>query len=261
MTRPFGWLAPLAAIFSVIAGPAAAQEAAPVEERQYVLSLGGGGAFIPQYPGADRYIFVPFPLAEVGRFYVPIVGQTEGNKQGFFFYPSFGFIGERDPSDDKSLKGTKKIDWAFEAGLGAGFRYDWLRAYATIRQGFNGYDGQVGDLGFEVVVPVGSRFEVAFGPRASWGSEDYMETYFGVTGAEAAKGSLAKYQPDAGFKSAGLSARVSYALTDRTKLHAKAAWDRLIGDAGDSPIVKAGDANQWMIGVGITYKFSFDLFR
>ena len=183
-----------------------------------------------------------------------------GKKQGIFFYPSFDFIGERSPSDDKSLKGTKKIDWAFEAGLGAGFRYDWLRAYATIRQGFNGYNGQIGDLGFEVVVPVGVALPGRLRPPRELGLRGLHEDLF-RRHAEAAKGTLAKYKPDAGFKTAGLVGRVSYALTDRTRLHGQAAWDRLIGDAGDSPIVKAGAANQWMIGVGITYKFAFDLFR
>ena len=33
------------------------------------------------------------------------------------------------------------------------------------------------------------------------------------------------------------------------------------GEAGDSPIVKYGSADQWMVGLGISRKFEFNLFR
>ena len=175
--------------------------------------------------------------------------------------PRSSIIGERKASDDNSLQGTKEIDWAFEAGVGGGFRYDWFRAYATIRQGFNGYSGQTGEIGADVILPIGPRFEVAFGPRTSWGSDGYMETYFGVTPSEASKGILTAYKADAGFKTAGLAATANYWLTDKTRLQVRGSWNRLIGDAGDSPIVKYGSRDQWMVGIGISHKFSFDVFR
>ncbi|HET7717506.1 MAG TPA: MipA/OmpV family protein [Bauldia sp.] len=238
-----------------------AQDAFIAPEPQYLMNLGAGAGVKPQYPGADKYMFVPYPIIEVGRFYIPGVGQTEKKTRGIFIYPSFGLNGERKPSDDNSLKGTKEIDWAFEAGVGGGFRYDWFRAFATIRQGFNGYSGQTGELGFDVIVPLAPRFDVAFGPRTSWGSDGYMETYFGVTPAEAAKGILTPYKADAGFKTVGLAGQLNYWVDDRTRIQVKGSWDYLIGDAGDSPIVKYGSRNQWMAGIGISRKFSFDLFR
>ena len=263
MTGPYRWLAPLAALLMLIAGQAAAQDAfiAPEPQAQYVVNLGAGGGVVPQYPGADKYMFVPYPIIEVGRLYLPFIGQTEKKTRGIFIYPSFGIIGERKASDDNSLQGTKEIDWAFEAGVGGGFRYDWFRAYATIRQGFNGYSGQTGEIGADVILPIGPRFELAFGPRTSWGSDGYMETYFGVTPSEASKGILTAYKADAGFKTAGLAATANYWLTDKTRLQVKGSWNRLIGDAGDSPIVKYGSRDQWMAGIGISHKFSFDVFR
>jgi outer membrane protein len=263
MSRAYRWLAPLAAVIALSFGPAAAQDAfiAAEPQAQYLMNLGAGGAMVPQYPGADKYMLVPYPIIEVGRFYIPMVGQTEKKLRGIFIYPSLNIIGERKPSDDNSLKGTKDIDWAFEAGIGGGFRYDWFRAYATIRQGFNGYSGQTGELGADVILPIGTRFEVAFGPRASWGSDGYMETYFGVTSKEASRGILTAYKPDAGFKTVGIAGQLNYWVDDRTRLQLRGSWNRLIGDAGDSPIVKYGDANQWMVGLGISRKFEFNLFR
>lgn len=228
---------------------------------QYVLSLGIGGMAKPTYPGADSYIFVPYPIVEVGRFYLPVLGQSEAKQHGFFFYPSFGLNGERKPSDDPSLKGTKKIPTVLEAGAGIGYRTDWLRGFVAVRQAFNGVDGQVGDLGLDVQMPVAPRITVAVGPRARISSQNYMRTYFGVTAKEASKGPLTKYKPDGGFKSVGVAAKLTYALNERTDLELKGGWNRLVGQAADSPIVKAGSKDQWMVGVGISHQFDFDLFR
>jgi MipA family protein len=228
---------------------------------QYSLNLGVGGMAKPTYPGADTYIFVPYPIIEVGRFYLPVFGQSEAKTSGFFIYPSLGFNGERKPSDDPSLKGTKKIPWGLEAGLGAGVRSGPFRAFVAVRQGFNGADGQVGDIGLDVSMPLTPRMQLAVGPRASLASQDYMRTYFGVTAKEAAAGPLSKYTPDGGFTSVGVAARITYAITDRTDLQLKGGWNRLVGQAADSPIVKAGSKDQWMVGVGISHHFAFNLFR
>jgi MipA family protein len=90
-----------------------------------------------------------------------------------------------------------------------------------------------------------------------------MDTYFGVTEAEAsASGShLTACDPASSFKTAGLEARAVYALSDTTRLHIRAGWDRFIGDAADSPIVAVGSKDQFSIGAGLTYRFSFDLFN
>ncbi|MCB1497217.1 MAG: MipA/OmpV family protein [Bauldia sp.] len=228
---------------------------------QYLIDVGIGAAVKPKYPGADSYIVVPYPLFGVGRFYIPGVGERESGARGFYLFPSFGYQAERNPNDDNSLKGTNKVPWTLELGLGAGVRGQWLNSFVTLRQGINGTDGQVGGLGVDVVLPVTPNFDVAFGPRASFASQDYMETYFGVTGKEASKGSLSKFKPDAGFKTVGLAASASYKLTERTKLRFTGSYNRFVGDADKSPIVKAGSRDQWMAGVGITYRLGFNLFR
>ena len=231
---------------------------------QYVLDLGVGAVFKPKYPGSDSYSVYPFPLISVGRFYVPGLGQVvDGTTvmRGFNIFPSFDFNGEREASDSADLTGTNDIDWAFELGLGVGYRYDWLRGFVALRQGFNGHEGQVIDMGLDVILNPTDRFEFRFGPRATWGSDDYVETYFGVTAAEAARSpSLSAFEASSGFTTVGLAARASYSLSDVTTLHLRGEWDRFVGDAEDSPIVLAGSKNRFSIGAGITYRFAFDVF-
>jgi outer membrane scaffolding protein for murein synthesis (MipA/OmpV family) len=233
--------------------------------RQFVIDLGVGAMVKPRYEASDSYLVYPFPLIQMGRFYVPGLGQVvEGRgRTGVFFYPSFGFVGERKASDTTDLTGTDKIDWALELGLGGGFRTQHWRAFGEIRQGINGHNGQVGQFGFDGILYPGEKWELSFGPRADFASGSYMDTYFGVTSTEAAAsgGRLSEYNPSAGFKSVGLAARVSYDLNDDVRLHLQGGYDRLVGDAADSPIAKVGSENQFNVGLGFTYRFAFDVFK
>uniref|UniRef100_UPI003D09C29A MipA/OmpV family protein n=1 Tax=Roseibium sp. TaxID=1936156 RepID=UPI003D09C29A len=234
--------AALAAVLSAVSGAALAESGQISEQdatKQFVIDLGVGAIGKPRYEAADSYLIYPFPLISVGRFYLPGLGQVvDGRRRsGVFFYPSFNYIGERKASDSTDLTGTGTVDWAVEVGLGGGFRTNHFRAYAELRQGFNGHTGQVGQLGVDAIVYPHEKWEVSFGPRADFASEDYMDTYFGVTAAEAANsgGRLTAYDPGAGFKSVGLAARASYDWNDDFLLHIQGGYDRLVGDAADSP--------------------------
>ncbi|MEM9104904.1 MAG: MipA/OmpV family protein [Pseudomonadota bacterium] len=233
---------------------------------QYQLHLGLGGLMQPKYPGADEYILTPYPIIVVDRLFVPGVGQVVDGKEvtrGFGFYPAFSFNGEREASDSPDLRGTDTIDASAEIGLGIRYRYDWLRGYVELRQGFGGHSGQVGRAGLEVLTEPTEKLNVNFGPRFNFGSDEYMETYFGVTSSEAnAPGSrLSAFDPGAGVFSVGFDVTANYALTERTTLHFRTGWDRYVGDGADSPIVELGNENNFTIGAGLSYRFDFNVFR
>jgi len=253
------------AAFAVPVQAEDAYPAVPQPTRQYVIEFGGGAMAQPRYEGADSYLIYPFPIISVANFYVPGLGQVADGrkKRGFFVYPSFNVIGERKASDSVDLTGTNTVDWALELGLGGGFRTEYFRAFAELRQGINGHSSQVGQLGADAIFYPTDKIEWSVGPRTSFAAGDYMDTYFGVTAAEAAAsgGRLTAYDPGAGFKSVGLASRISYNVTDDVRLHLQGGYDRLVGDAASSPIAKAGDKNQFSIGLGATYRFSFDLFN
>ncbi|WP_073014928.1 MipA/OmpV family protein [Roseibium suaedae] len=255
----------LAFLAATAAVPAFAQDSGvPDRQRQYEVDLGVGVNLAPKYETAESYLLSPFPLISVGRFYVPGLGQVVDGKRktGVFFYPSFGFIGERKPSDSADLNGTRKVNWALELGLGGGYRAEHWRVFAEFRQGVNGHHGQVGRFGADAIIFPMDRVELSFGPRADFASGSYMDTYFGVTAAEAAAsgGRLSAYNPDGGFKSLGLETRISYDWTDDVRVHLQGGYNRLIGDAAKSPLAKNGSKDQFNVGLGVTYKFRFDLF-
>lgn len=259
-----------AAAMTVVTAPSHAQTAndgqaiaAPV--RQYVFNLGVGAIAKPRYEAADSYLIYPFPIISVANFYLPGLGQVADGrkKRGVFVYPAFNFIGKRKASDSGDLTGTNTIDWALELGIGGGWRTENYRVFAELRQGINGHSGQVGQLGVDAIFYPTDKIEFSLGPRADFATGDYMDTYFGVTAAEAAAsgGNLTAFNPSAGFKSVGVSALASYDLTQDVRLHLRAGYDRLIGDGAKSPIAKVGSKDQFNIGLGASYRFSFDLFN
>lgn len=255
----------------VLASTAAAQDPGlpesddvSVPQRQFVIDLGLGASIGPRYDGADKYLIQPVPIIGFSRLTLPLFGQVGGPeaKRGFFFFPTFDYIGSRDQGDSDELRGTQDVDWALAVGAGAGYRYDWWRVFAQVDYGFNGYSGFRGQIGADVVAAPAERLSISFGPRLAWAADDYMETYFSVSESEAAAsgGRLEAFSASGGLRSVGVASIASYALTDNVFLLANARYDRLVGDAGDSPIVKAGDANQFTFGVGVSYRFAFDLY-
>lgn len=83
---------------------------------------------------------------------------------------------------------------------------------------------------------------------ASWGSEGYMDTYFSVPGG----GPLPRYEAGAGIRDARLQAIVVQPLSPRWVAGGGFQYQRLLGEAADSPIVdREGSADQWIFGLGV----------
>ena len=236
-----------------------------VPQRQFVIDLGIGASAGPRYDGSDTYLIQPVPIIGFSRVTLPVFGELGGpeSKRGFFVFPTFDYIGSRKSGDSDALRGTQDVDWALAVGVGAGYRYDWWRAFAQVDYGFNGYSGFRGQVGADVIAAPAERLSISFGPRLAWAANDYMSTYFSVSDAEAAasNGRLEAFSADGGLRSVGVATIMSYAVNDQVFLLANLRYDRLIGDAGDSPIVKAGDPNQLTVGLGVSYRFAFDVFR
>ena len=91
---------------------------------------------------------------------------------------------------------------------------------------------------------------------STWADEDYMSSYFGIDGADAARSGLDQYSADEGFKDISFGGGISYRLFERVSISALASYTRLINDAADSPIVDdAGDENQFLAGALVNYTF------
>lgn len=230
-----------------------------------VIELGIGGAIEPEYEGSDEISVLPSPIVDFG--YLNFLdlfdfGSLEPEEPGFSFSPAFNLTGERKASDFDDLDGLDDVDATYEVGIGIGYEWTSAEVFGEWRYAFGGAEGFLGEFGAKAIVRPMQNLELKAGPFATLASEDYTDTYFGITPEEAANTGfrLEAYDPEAGFKSVGVTGEARYEFRPDWFLNVEASYSRLIGDAGDSPIVDAGSADQFTFGLGLSKRFSLDLF-
>ncbi|MBP0617532.1 MipA/OmpV family protein [Jiella mangrovi] len=228
----------------------------------FVFELGIEGVVEPEFLGSDDYRVLPSAIFSVEYLNLPGIGSFGGpDGRGFSIGPSFNVVGERKADDHPELSGLNDVDTTYEVGLKASYEWEYAEVYGAARYAFGGADGFVGDAGANLIARPTETITLKLGPTVSFASSDYMESYFSVSPGEslASGGKFAAYDAGGGFKSVGVAASARYEFTPDWFLNADASWDRLVGDAADSPIVKAGSKDQYSFTLGISKRFSLDL--
>jgi outer membrane protein len=102
--------------------------------------------------------------------------------------------------------------------------------------------------------PVTRALTVSLGGSFTYGSGDYMSTYFDVTAADATRSGLTQFSADSGIRDVRIAPMLVYSLSQSWHVAGGFIYSRLLGDAADSPIVDdRGDENQFFAGLGIVY--------
>ncbi|TFI56873.1 MipA/OmpV family protein [Sphingomonas parva] len=223
--------------------------------------VGLGVQAVPSFPGSDSVSLRP--LVDVARargdepfefeapdesFGFPIVRGG-----GFEVGPALNIEGSRKPG--KLGAALPKVSTTFEAGafvswqLGESFR---LRAEG--RKGLGGHDGWVGNVGADYVARNGDAWLFSIGPRVTLSDRTFNRAYFGVTPADAAVTGLAAFDPNGGVQAIGGTAGLLFQLSPSWGVYSYAKYDRLVSDAGRSPVVRQlGSRDQFSGGLALTY--------
>lgn len=172
---------------------------------------------------------------------------------GFSLAPSFRYVGARKSADYPILTGIPDNDATFELGLKGRYHWDQYNVFATVRKGIGGHHGLVGELGAEAKFEVSDKTNITLGSVASFGDNRAMSFAFDVPASAI---NLSPYDAGGGLKSIGLAAQVRHSLTDRTALVGRLGWDKLVGDAGNSPIVSSGNTDQISVGFMLVRQFN-----
>ncbi len=262
MTRSFPRLALLALLAS--SGAAHAQSAAEADRdapRRVRVAL--GPQLIPNYPGSDKVSLSPLVDVAVARGSDPFEYEAADESFGipvirtarFAIGPAFNLQTSRRRSE--TGPGIDEVGTTVELG---GFANIWfarpVRLHAELRQGVNGHGGLIGDVGLDYVARDRDRWLFAIGPRIALSDGRYQDAYFGVSAREALATGLPVYDPGSGVHAIGANATATYQFTPRWGVYGFAKYDRLVGDAGDSPIVRSlGSRNQLSGGLALSYTF------
>jgi len=248
-------------VFTALAGTAAADS----------LRIGVGAGFAPDYEGSDEYTVVPLPSFEYETDIVTVETSRLGlaadvvMARGVDAGPILRWDMGRSDVDDAVVDLLADVDGALEIGGYVGLSRpivtfdDGAPLMATARvevtQGVGGgHEGLKADVSVGLVKPF-ADFTVGLSGNMASSTDRYMDAYFSVDAADAARSGLATYDADGGLRSVGLSAFASYKLTESWSLNGFGAYTLLVGDAADSPIVDVrGDANQFFVGFGVSYQ-------
>jgi outer membrane protein len=256
-------MASAAGIAMNVAGAKAADEADTTStQSKWSVVIGGGGAYAPDYEGSDDYEFQPFPFASiVYDDFIFVEGMSLGanllNYEGLKAGPIARYGGGRDEDDNDALDGLGDVDDSIE--LGGFLKYElgiWSAAMTVTQDVAGGHEGMVAEMSTGVAVPLADNLSSSIEASASWADGNYMDAFFGVSGAQAAKSGYDRHEAEAGFKDVGISLGLNYMVTEAVGVSGMVQYKKLLGDAADSPIVKdEGSDDQFFTGMFLTYKW------
>jgi MipA family protein len=252
--------------FVCSAGAALAEET-PQEKKDWQIALGAGVVNMPEYPGSDTYETRALPLVSV-RYKRFFLGGAPGSGSpgglGAYLYESKAWslgavvapemTDPREESDDPRLQGLGDISSTTRAGLFTSYRIGWLTLRASAMTDIaDNEQGTVATFDAEGTYRPFPRLSLSAGPGITWANQDSMQTFFGITGDQAARSAFGQYTPDSGVSLVRVSFGAQYSLTEHWFLGGRITAARLQGDAADSPIVV--DENQNTYALFFSYRF------
>jgi len=231
---------------------------------------GIGVGAVPDYIGSDDYFIGAGPAAQLtfGRRYVSL--QVNYATANLLDHPNWRAgpaamwrFGRRDVKDDvvarlPEIDGTPELGAfaAYEIQVSPDPRDRWRFGGDLTHSLGGGHDGWTASASVRRWLPAGRFGALALSAAASWGSQDYTETFFSISPEDAARSGLPEFDADAGFRDVRTMAVFIQPLSERLFVGAGALYSRLVGDAADSPIVAdRGSRDQWIVGVGAGVAF------
>lgn len=252
-----------------LSGAAAAQEG-----DRWNLDVGAGGLYAPAYEGDDSYRLSALPSARLSRGDRLAASVENGVSFRWLDTPALraGPVGRiefpRDEDGDQTfavtgddttdLRGLGDVDASLELGGFLEYVAGPVALRAEARKAVSGHEGVVADFSAQW-----SGRAAMFGPPVPWSAgprlrvvdDAYTTTYFGVNAAQSAASGLPIYRAGGGLYSYGVGANAVAPLSERWALVAFAGYDRLTGDAGDSPLVQQrGSQDQFSAGLFVSYR-------
>ena len=239
--------------------------AALAEEKEDIrIRVGLGGQIRPDYLGSDGTEWSPLWDLSIARGSDPFDFEAPDDsfdiklysKNGLSFGPAANIASGRKRSDVGAR--VEKLSTTIEVGAFAQYEVsESIRLRGELRQGIGGHEGLVASLGVDHIWREGDDYVFSIGPRLLLSNGRYQRAWFGVDAESATTSGLPQYRPDGGIHAVGATSGATYQLGPRWGLFGFGRYDRLVGDAAKSPIVRElGSKDQFSAGAGLTYSFS-----
>ena len=244
-----------------LSSPALAEDGQDKEDLR--VRVGLGGQLKPKFIGSDETRILPLIDLDLAKGDNPFPFEAPDDsfgirlfsKGGFAIGPAANIQGKRKESDVGAPVG--KVKTTIEVGGFAEYELsDSFRLRADLRKGLGGHDGLVGSIGADYIRRDGDRYVFSIGPRALFSNARFQRAYFGVDTDAALASGLPTYRPDGGIYAVAAASGLSYQFNPQFGMFGYARYERLVGDAAKSPIVRElGSRNQLSGGLGLSYTF------
>jgi outer membrane protein len=238
---------------------------APIEFN--FVGLGVGAA--PDYPGSDDYTWGVGPTFhyELGDYrYVELLGPT------FFanvldhpylrLGPLLNYRFGRDDPDDSVVALLSDVNDSLELGLGFGVSFvnpvnERIRFSARLDVGGDvtgGHGGTLATLTMRYWHPLSRAFDFGFGVSSTYATQSYMNSFFGINQADAARSGLNAFDPSDGVRDIAFTPLLVLHLSREWHVGIGMRYQHLLGDAADSPVTDVrGSPDQFIAGIGFAY--------
>jgi outer membrane protein len=230
-----------------------------------------GAASLPSYFGADEQSVVPFAVARVSRGDAWTF-ELEGLQARLDVLPdpvwragpALSLSLPRNDTGSTAIDTLPGVGIGIEAGGFVGFELDvpavregQVRGTLSARQDVvNGHGGLLATASVDGFFAATRMLRIGASVETTYADGDYMNAYFGVAPDRVAATGLRAFDPDPGFRDVGASVISILSFSERFGLFGRVAYNRLVGDAANGPIVEQeGDADQWFFGAGLFTRF------
>lgn len=253
------------ALLALLATPTLAAE----PPQGTTLTLGGGVGVAPRYSGSDENrvstaLVLDYSMRN-GFFVSSTRGLGYGNSLGNVDYSAALSYrtGRKDHNVDSDtmsdgsdhLRGMGNVKGSALGVVGLGYKLtNWLSAQLQAEVPFSQRDNGAA-LHFGIVSPLyhSPKNSVTLGLTSSWGTNDYMQTYYGVSAAQSAASGFTQYTAGSGIYACSLNLDWTHNFTESWSVVADAGYTQLAGDARNSPIVQRKASPTGSLTV--TYRF------
>ncbi|MFD3247921.1 MipA/OmpV family protein [Rahnella aquatilis] len=253
------------ALLALLATPTLAAE----PQQGNALTLGGGVDVTPLYSGSDENRVTTALVLDYsmhnGFFVSTTRGIGYGNSTGKLDYSTaLSYRAGRkdhdvdsdsmsDGSDD--LRGMGDIKGSAIGALGLGYKVtDWLHLQLQAEVPFSQRDNGAA-LHFSIISPLYSSSEntVTMALTSSWGTGNYMQTYYGVSSSQSAASGFTQYDAGSGIYAYSMNMDWTHKFNQDWSVVAATGFTQLAGDARNSPIVQRKASPNGSLKV--TYRF------
>ncbi|MGG6108949.1 MipA/OmpV family protein [Pantoea allii] len=227
---------------------------AAAQNQDNALTLGGGANVTPRYSGSDKSrvttaMVLDYTMAN-GLFASSTRGIGYGNNIGKFDYnAALSYrAGRKDHDVDSDslsdgsdyLRGMGDVKGSALGVFGLGYGVaDWLNLQLQAEVPFSERNnGAALHFGINSPLYTSPNNTVTLALTGSWGTDKYMQTYYGVSASQSAASRFTRYDAGAGVYAWSMNLDWTHKFNEDWSVVAAAGVTQLTGDARNSPIMQ-----------------------